>query len=185
MNYFNQFINDLLTEVSYRTEEGIVDLKKSEHLTILSEVLDELGLWEIKSELFQNLFEDGDQTLDPDQKEKAKQMGLVWKGQGWGKEDEEGIQYKVQKGKLVPFERGDGGDADTPKSNIFSKDSGYQAPDLDREKDIESEETTNVSEEDKKVVGNNNPTLFFKTDKTYNKMFSLSEGVASKPIGVS
>ena len=40
-------------------------------------------------------------------------------------------------------------------------------------------------EEDKKVVGNNNPTLFFKTDKTYNKMFSLSEGVASKPIGVA
>lgn len=57
MNYFNQFINDLLTEVSYRTKEGIVDLKKSEHLAILSEVLDELGLWEIKSELFQNLFE--------------------------------------------------------------------------------------------------------------------------------
>src|SRR5210317_2425891 len=57
MNYFNQFINDLLTEVSYRTKEGIVDFKKSEHLTILSEVLDELGLWEIKSELFKNLFE--------------------------------------------------------------------------------------------------------------------------------
>src|SRR6056300_614355 len=57
MNYFNQFINDILTEVSYRTKEGVVDLKKSEHLTILSEVLDEMGLWEIKSELFQNLFE--------------------------------------------------------------------------------------------------------------------------------
>jgi len=57
MNYFNQFINDLLTEVSYRTKQGIVDLKKSEHLTILSEVLDEMGLWEIKGELFSNLFE--------------------------------------------------------------------------------------------------------------------------------
>jgi len=57
MNYFNQFINDLLTEVSYRTKEGIVDLKKSEHLTILSEVLDEMGLWEIKGELFSKLFE--------------------------------------------------------------------------------------------------------------------------------
>ena len=117
MNYFNQFINDLLTEVSYRTEEGIVDLKKSEHLTILSEVLDELGLSQIKGELFQNLFEDGEQTLDPDQKEKAKQMGLVWKGQGWGKEDEEGIQYKVQNGKLVPFERGEGEGGEEPTTN--------------------------------------------------------------------
>ena len=117
MNYFNQFINDLLTEVSYRTKEGIVDFKKSEHLTILSEVLDELELWEIKSELFQNLFEAGEQTLDPDQKEKAKQMGLVWKGQGWGKEDEEGIQYKVQNGKLVPFERGEGEGGEEPTAN--------------------------------------------------------------------
>jgi len=57
MNYFNQFINDLLTEVSYRTNEGIIDLKNPAHIDILSEVLDELGLWEIKSELFQNLFE--------------------------------------------------------------------------------------------------------------------------------
>ena len=93
MNYFKQFINDILTEVSYRTNEGVVNLKNKDHISILSEVLDEMELTEIKNELIANLLEAGEQTLDPDQKEKAKKMGLVWKGQGWGKEDEEGIQF--------------------------------------------------------------------------------------------
>jgi uncharacterized protein YoaH (UPF0181 family) len=57
MNYFKEFINDILTEVSYRTREGIVNLKNREHLAILSEVLDEMELWEIKGELFENLLE--------------------------------------------------------------------------------------------------------------------------------
>ena len=117
MVYFNQFISDIITEVSYRSKEGIVDFKNPEHISILSEVLDEIGLTEIKHELFENLFEAGEQTLDPKEKEKVKQMGLVWKGQGWGKEDEEGIQYKVEKGKLVPFERGESGGSEEPTTN--------------------------------------------------------------------
>lgn len=117
MNYFKKFISDLLTEVSYRTKEGIVNLKNPDHISILSEVLDEMGLWEIKSELFQNLFEAGEQTLDPDEKKKVQQMGLVWKGQGWGKEGEKGIQYKVEKGKLVPFERDGDTESDTQNSD--------------------------------------------------------------------
>ena len=39
--------------------------------------------------------------------------------------------------------------------------------------------------EDKKVVGTNNPTLFYRKDETYPGLFSLSEGVASRPIGVA
>ena len=42
-----------------------------------------------------------------------------------------------------------------------------------------------VREEDKKVVGTNNPTLFYRTDKTYANLFSLTEDVASIPIGVA
>ena len=54
---FGQIINDIITEVSYRSKEGIVDFKNPEHISILSEVLDEMGLDVIKNELFQNLFE--------------------------------------------------------------------------------------------------------------------------------
>ena len=42
-----------------------------------------------------------------------------------------------------------------------------------------------VREEDKKVVGTNNPTLFFRKDKTYKDLFSLTEGVVSRPIGIA
>lgn len=57
MVYFKQFISDLITEVSYRTDSGIVNLENPDHISILSEVLDEIGLSDIKHELFQNLFE--------------------------------------------------------------------------------------------------------------------------------
>jgi len=57
MVYFKQFISDLITEVSYRTDSGIVNLENHDHISILSEVLDEIGLSDIKHELFQNLFE--------------------------------------------------------------------------------------------------------------------------------
>ena len=57
MVYFKQFISDLITEVSYRTNSGIVDFENPDHISILSEVLDEIGLSDIKHELFQNLFE--------------------------------------------------------------------------------------------------------------------------------
>lgn len=69
MNYFKDFINDLVIEVSYRTKEGIVDLKNSEHISILSEVLDEKGLSDIKGELFSNLFEEKDEN-NSDKKDK-------------------------------------------------------------------------------------------------------------------
>ena len=57
MVHFKQFISDLITEVSYRTNSGIVDFENPDHISILSEVLDEIGLSDIKHELFQNLFE--------------------------------------------------------------------------------------------------------------------------------
>ena len=163
---FGQIINDIITEVSYRSKEGIVDFKNPEHISILSEVLDELGLSVIKNELFQNLFEDGEQTLDPKEKEKVKQMGLVWKGQGWGKEDEEGIQYKVEKGKLVPFERGTTGDGEQPTANslkagtkggdayIDSLPDGDPANPNDTTNDSENGEPTETkfSEDDTKTI---------------------------------
>jgi len=120
MNYFKQFINDILTEVSYRTNEGVVNLKNKDHISILSEVLDEMELTEIKNELIRNLLEAGEQTLDPDQKEKAKKMGLVWKGKGWGKEEDDFVSYNVEKGKLVKVDRGgeSGGEEEAPKTSL-------------------------------------------------------------------
>jgi len=165
MTNFEQFINDLITEVSYRTNEGVIDFNNPNHIDILSEVLDELGLSEIKSELFSNLFEAGEQTLDPDQKEKAKQMGLVWKGQGWGKEDEEGIQYKVERGKLVPFERGESGGSEEPTTNSLKPgteggDSYIDSlPDGDPAKPKDSDTADSDTQKGNGYVGSKNKTL--------------------------
>lgn len=52
-----ELIEEIITEVSFRTYEGYLDLTKPNHVTILSEVLDEVGLSDIKNELFRNLFE--------------------------------------------------------------------------------------------------------------------------------
>lgn len=57
MKYLEKFINDLLTEVSYRTKEGVVNFKNKDHIHVLSEVLDELDLYDIKQELINNLIE--------------------------------------------------------------------------------------------------------------------------------
>ena len=51
-------ISRLLDELSFRTPTGIVDLTNSEQLSILSEILTEWGLDEIKHELFRNLNEE-------------------------------------------------------------------------------------------------------------------------------
>ena len=139
MNYFNQFINDLLTEVSYRTKQGIVDLKKSEHLTILSEVLDEMGLWEIKGELFSNLFEaDGEKFYAVSKKS----------GQVVDFDSEENRDAAIKAGTHTKDDKQD----DTTKVNkksMFSKDSGYEAPDLEKNKD---DSTSQISPENKKIT---------------------------------
>jgi len=188
---FGQIINDIITEVSYRSKEGIADFKNPDHISILSEVLDEMGLGAIKNELFQNLLEDGEQTLDPKEKEKAKQMGLVWKGQGWGKEDEEGIQYKVEKGKLVPFERGTAGDGEEPAANslkagtkggdeyIDSLPDGDPAKPKDTTNDSENGEPTETkfSEDDTKTIDD------FKTRIEKSTMSAEAKAEANELVG--
>ena len=157
MNYFKQFINDILTEVSYRTNEGVVNLKNKDHISILSEVLDEMELTEIKNELIRNLLEAGEQTLDPDQKEKAKKMGLVWKGKGWGKEEDDFVSYNVEKGKLVKVDRGgeSGGEEEAQKTSLSpgtkSGDSYIDSlPDGDPAKKAVATDTKKFSSEDNK-----------------------------------
>jgi len=139
MNYFKQFINDLLTEVSYRTKEGIVDLKKSEHLTILSEVLDEMGLWEIKGELFSNLFEADGEKFYAISKDSGKVVDF---------DSEENRDAAIKAGTHTKKDDKQD-DSKGKQMSIFSKDSGYEAPDLEKNKD---DSTSQISPENKKIT---------------------------------
>ena len=61
---------------------------------------------DVKYELIKNLLKEKDEKpLDAKEKEKAKQLKLVWKGKGYGKEGEEGITYKNVDGKLTKIDK--------------------------------------------------------------------------------
>lgn len=155
---FGQIISDIITEVSYRSKEGIVDFKNPEHISILSGVLDEMGLDVIKNELFQNLFEA--EKKNPED-EKYKNTG----GSGYVKADDyerwrnnpdgfDGPRFrKTDSGDYVQVDK-DGDDISKDKgTNIFSPESGYDAPDL-KQKDSETEKSKEVqfSEDDVKTI---------------------------------
>ena len=53
-----EFIEELLSELSYRSDEGYPVLTKSTHINLISEILDEWGMTEIKNILIENLLED-------------------------------------------------------------------------------------------------------------------------------
>ena len=65
----NQFFEEILLELSYRSDEGYPDFSKPQHITILSEILTEWGLTDVKFELIKNL-------LKEDEKEDEKYFGI-------------------------------------------------------------------------------------------------------------
>lgn len=154
----NQFFEDILLELRYRSKEGYPDFSKPEHITILSEILTEWGLSDIKYELIKNLLKEEDEKpLDADEKEKAKKMGLVWKGKGYGKENQQGVTHKNVDGKLVKVDKD--GEADAPTSNIGGSDDYQHAPDIKKSKDtsptnkLESLSKENTETQDEFIKG--------------------------------
>ena len=56
-------INDIIAEWAYRVDNGMPNPKNSKHLDVLSSVLSEMGLGNIKNELLKNLMEADDETF--------------------------------------------------------------------------------------------------------------------------
>ena len=69
-----ELIKELLSEVSYRSNEGYPILDKKEHISILAEILDELGLSSIKNELIKNLLEVNEESDSDDEEEVKKDI---------------------------------------------------------------------------------------------------------------
>ena len=126
-------IEKILVELCAKdiVEDGIPDFTNEKHLLALNKVLVELN-WpmEARGELLYKLMEKDDKEppLDDMEKDKAKKMGLVWKGKGYGKENEKGISYKNDGGKLVKIDKDDAGQDSSPtklkaKDGDFDRDS--------------------------------------------------------------
>ena len=148
----NKFFEEILLELSYRSDEGYPDFSKPQHITILSEILTEWGMTDVKFELIKNLLkEEEEKPLDDREKEKAKQLKLVWKGKGYGKEGEEGITYKNVDGKLVKVDKDGKEKPENPKTKVGGKADFAHSPDI--KKDIEKEKSKDDSENPKTKVG--------------------------------
>ena len=103
----NTNINDILVEWAYRVKDGKPNPKSIRDRIVLDSILKDFG-WNIvqRDELLKNLTEAPEnKPLSKDDKKKIKDMGLVWKGKGYGKENEEGILYKNVDGKLVAVDK--------------------------------------------------------------------------------
>lgn len=152
MNYFKEFINDILTEVSYRTNEGIVNLKNREHLAILSEVLDELGLWEIKGELFDNLLEAETKSKTDDLYKNIGGTGYVlakdFERYQKNKDAFDGPRFtKTKAGKYVQQDSGEGGETTSDANNADSEFWDY----LDGDEDTTTTSTASVEQTQEKL----------------------------------
>jgi hypothetical protein len=86
MMNIRELIDEIVDEVSYRTENGLVDFRNGEHVYILSEVLTEMGLGGVKDELIQALMES-----DEEKKFKNPILNKVVKYKSEEGEEREGI----------------------------------------------------------------------------------------------
>ena len=96
------FISRLLTELSYRSKEGYPILSKSEHISIISDILTEWGMGDIKNELIQNLTEAPTETEGPESKFTHLGAGVYVKK---GDEEKENAQKynKDDAGNMKPI----------------------------------------------------------------------------------
>ena len=133
----NQFFEEILLELSYRSDEGYPDFSKPQHITILSEILTEWGLTDVKYELIKNLLkEEEEKPLDAREKEKAQQLGLVWKGKGYGKEGDDFISYKNVDGKLTKVDKDGEEKPENPKTKVSGADDFQHSKDIKKKKQI-------------------------------------------------
>ena len=147
----NNLIKKILVEWSYRLDDGMIDLENYTHLSILREVLSDMELpSEVIIEVMGNITEKEGESkpLSDEDKKKMSDMGLVWKGKGYGKEGEKGILFKNVDGKLVKI-----GDKETSDKPEKVKGQDKFAKDLEKEKEEEPlspEKQQELNEKDSK-----------------------------------
>src|SRR6056300_903343 len=129
-------IEQILEEWAYRVDSGIPNPKNPTHLRELADVLDELGLSQIKSELITNLLEADDKNF------KSPVLNKIVKYTDKNGDEKEGkvgnllrlaqdSPGRIAAEKLLPKDR-------TPKRNDINKEMGGEGqPSRDIEKEKE------------------------------------------------
>ena len=100
-----KMISDVIETVSYKTANGLVDLQDPGHMYMVREELKKHIHPKIVAQLFEADDNEKQPELDDASKKEKEKLKLVWKGQGYGKEGEEGITHKNVDGKLVKVDK--------------------------------------------------------------------------------
>lgn len=140
----NELIDVILLELSFRTNEGYPDFKKPEHISLLSEILDEFGLSEIKSDLINNL-------ISEEEKEPFKNpvLNKVIRYKNVAGEDAEGrvgdlirrpAEEEAHQKAKAELDRMS--DEDRKRANDELGTQGQQGRDLDKERETGSDVST-------------------------------------------
>jgi hypothetical protein len=98
-------IDDVIQEISYLTETGIIDLSDEKHILLLKEVLASNGLsQEFINEYTQNAYVSWSKLMETENSEvsvQAKKLGLKHVGYGYYADKGGNVTYKSDKGKLI------------------------------------------------------------------------------------
>lgn len=125
-----QLFEDILLELSYRSDEGYPDFSKPEHITILSEILTEWGMTNVKYELIKNLLKEDEEE---DKKYFHKGKGVYVKIGDKDKEDAQTFK-KDDSGKYSPVDKDGEESEEKSKTKISGADDFQHAPDINKEK---------------------------------------------------
>tara|TARA_B100000902_G_scaffold244909_1_gene231866 strand:- start:5192 stop:7249 length:2058 start_codon:yes stop_codon:yes gene_type:complete len=173
-------LNKILVEWAYQVKNGKPNHKSTRDLIILDSVLKNFG-WNLiqRNELINNLTEASQsKPLSKQEKEKVKKMGLIWKGQGYGKENEKGISFKNDDGRLVKVDK----DGDGEKSGEKLDEPSEFERDTDSNKDISTDFQRDGEENDKEIEPGS-PNQKDKSLKNVNT--SESEVYSNSDTGIS
>ena len=190
----NELIKELLSELSYRSNEGYPILENREHISILAEILDDWGYGSIKNELIENLLEAEPKSKTDDLYKSIGGTGYVLAKDfdKWEKNKDAYTGDKFTKGKDGQYtKQGDDDTADdTPKTGTaLGPDSDYAKAEREREERVNDKDDkddtevsdasdTPMSDDERNKVLQNTAELF--VDENANKVsgagrFSLSQ----------
>ena len=124
----DDIIKEILSEVSYRSKEGFPNFSKPAHISILSEVLTDMGLTNVKYELIKNLLKEDEKE---DEKYHHKGKGVYVKIGDKDKKDAQTFK-KDDGGKYTPIDTDAQSTEEKPKSAISGKADFAHAPDIQK-----------------------------------------------------
>mgnify|MGYP001282731504 CR=1 FL=1 len=158
-----KLFEDILLELSYRSDEGYPDFSKPEHITLLSEILTEWGLTDVKFELIKNLLREDDEE---DKKYFHKGKGVYVKIGDKDKDDAQRFR-KDDSGKYSAVEKDGESSEEDSKTKIGGAADFQHAPDIKKDKEKQKTKSEPTKLEKNKTLKDIDSVNEFNTNPTF------------------